>query len=463
MLQRYPTPRRQGGAVAIMVAVSMVVLLGAVGLVVDAGLAYLVKARLNAAVDSAALAGARAVTDGSTQAAQIASAQAAAATFFAANIPTSYMFSKPKLLSTNVTFNSGTATIDVTAEAPLPVSFMQVMGFTSLKPVAYAQTIRKDLDMAFVMDTSGSLYSVSSTVRASAKSFLNKFNVSQDRVSLIHFAYGAEVDNPINTSARGFNRTSMLSNIDKFIFTGGTDSPEGMWNARYQLNQISTVNRSSMRVIVFFSDGAPTALGSYMNFKNTLDCTTAGVIESADKSGLYKLDDTDRTLINSTGCNIERYGEDTAYKTLSSLPDWYNAHNVGGWLSRNDPAQREFQITTAPTAWRVVTNDVSTPAILQRNIERASRNVTEAIAAKARDEGIFVFTLGMGSDLKVKGGVDRIETGEDILKCMANVPDGPSRCYKPNQPVGMYCYAATEADLTPCFSRLASAILRISK
>jgi len=27
----------------------------------------------------------------------------------------------------------------------------------------------------------------------------------------------------------------------------------------------------------------------------------------------------------------------------------------------------------------------------------------------------------------------------------------------------MYCYAATGADLTPCFSRLASAILRISK
>jgi hypothetical protein len=27
----------------------------------------------------------------------------------------------------------------------------------------------------------------------------------------------------------------------------------------------------------------------------------------------------------------------------------------------------------------------------------------------------------------------------------------------------MYCYAATDADLTPCFSKLASAILRITK
>jgi hypothetical protein len=46
---------------------------------------------------------------------------------------------------------------------------------------------------------------------------------------------------------------------------------------------------------------------------------------------------------------------------------------------------------------------------------------------------------------------------------MANSVDAPKRCQNANQPVGMYCYAATDADLTPCFSRLASAILRISK
>ena len=73
-----------------------------------------------------------------------------------------------------------------------------------------------------------------------------------------------------------------------------------------------------------------------------------------------------------------------------------------------------------------------------------------------------MFTLGMGSDLKAKSGADG-EVGETVLKCMANVADGPARCYDPAKPVGMYCYAATTADLTPCFSRLASAILRISK
>jgi len=460
------TPHRQRGAVAIMVAIGMVVLLAAVGLVIDGGMAYLVKARLNAAVDSAALAAARAVPDGNTADQQIASAQAASATFFAANMPTNYMLSTPKLLSTKVALNGGTATIDVTAEAPMPVSLMQVLGFKSLTPTASAQTIRKDLDMAFVVDTSGSLYSSRTAVKASAKSFLNKFNVTQDRVSLIHFAYGAEIDNPINTTARGFNRTSMLSKIDGYGFDGPTSSVEGMWNARDQLNAITTANRSSLRVIVFFSDGAPTALGAYWNYRNPLDCVDKdgynipGVIDTTG-TGLSQLNDSSLNTV-SNGCKVERSGNGTAYKVLSSLPAWYNAHNDR--KNPNDPTKREFPIVTAQGAYRVVTSDLSSSdSIFQRNVDHAARNLPEAVAAKARDEGIFVFTLGMGSDLRVKGGYDKVETGEDVLKCMANVADGPSRCYKPDQPNGMYCYAATEADLTPCFSRLASAILRISK
>jgi Flp pilus assembly protein TadG len=458
-----PTPHRQRGAIAIMVALALVVLIAAAGLVLDAGLAYLVKARLNAAVDSAALAGARAVTSGANQSAQIASAKSAAATYFAANIPADYMFSKPTLLSTNVTFSGGMATIDVTAKAPMSVSLMQVMGFTELNPQAYAQTIRKDLDMALVMDTSGSLFNVGATVKSSAKTFLNKFNVTQDRVALIHFATGAEVDNAIKTTGRGFNRDAMFTNIGNFVFKDNTDSAEGMWNARNQLNSI-TSNRSVTRVIVFFSDGAPTALASYINFKKANDCTTPGAIESSSATtGLFSMNASAKTPLGGN-CNIYRdiNGDGKSDLAISSLPDWYNAHNTGGFNARNDPAQREFPIVTTaanPTP-RLVTSDVSTSAMLKTNVDRAARNVTEAIAAKARDEGIVVFTLGLGDSLRQGSGADG-EIGEKVLKCMANVTD--SYCYNPKQPVGMYCFAATEADLTPCFSRLASAILRITK
>jgi len=430
-----------------MVVLSMLVLLALVGLIVDGGLAYLVKARLNAAVDSAALAGARAVPAGKNQTDQIASAKQAAATFFAANIPENYLMSRPKLLSTGVVFNKGQVTVDVHAEARMPVSVMQLMGFTALNPVAYAQTIRKDLDMAFVVDTSGSLSTVADEVRASAKIFLNKFNVTQDRVGLIHFASGAEVDNPIDAERRGFDRSAMLAKIDGFKFEGNTASVEGMWHARNELNKIPLLARSSLRVIVFFSDGAPTAFGSSLKFNNPANCARPGVLAHNDAapSGLYELGTENKSI--GGGCNV--VSNSRIKTTVKGLPDWYDAHDN----------KKEFRIVTAGP--REVTASLDNGTDAWKNIPRAARNLPEAVAAKARDEGIYVFTLGMGQ-LKSKTGFDK-EVGENVLKCMANVADAPSRCYNPDKPVGMYCYAATPADLTPCFSRLASAILRISK
>ncbi|MEF9929852.1 MAG: VWA domain-containing protein [Massilia sp.] len=447
-----PNLPRQHGAVAIMVAVSMFVLLAVVGLCVDAGLAYLVKARLNAAVDSAALAGARAVTTGNNQTEQIASARAAAADFFAANIPSNYLLSSPRIISTNVTFNGGQATIDVKAEAPMPVSIMQIMKFTSLTPVAAAQTIRNDLDMALVIDTSGSLKNSATTVQASAKSFLSKFNVTQDRVALIHFASGVEMDNAINTSARGFNRPSMNSKINSYLFTGGTSSFEGMWKAREQLNSVPLSSRSTMRVIVFFSDGAPTSFGSYLTFNTPTDCTRAGSVDRVLKEGgLGNLGSSDLEIL-SEGCKTWRMVNNREQPAVRRLPDWYNAR---------PESVREFPIVT--TTPRVVTADISTPTLFEANVLRASRNLAESIAVKTRSEGIYVFTLGFGPGLKEAFASDTSTNGEMIMKCMANTADALPRCRRPDQPVGMYCYAATDNDLTPCFSRLASAILRITK
>lgn len=237
----------------------------------------------------------------------------------------------------------------------------------------------------------------------------------------------------------------MLKNIDSYVFDGGTTSVEGMWHARDQLNMVPLSNRSSMRVIVFFSDGDPTGLASLMTFKNQLECNSVGAIDAAG-AGLNKIGNSELAYV-STGCQIHRSG---AYQTRR-LPDWYNAHDD----------KREFPIVGSHP--RTVNADISSSTAIRRNVELAARNLAEAVAAKARAEGIFVFTLGLGSELKTRLDTDTSDTGESILKCMANVADSPKNCYKPEQPVGMSCYAATDADLTPCFSRLASAILRISQ
>jgi hypothetical protein len=174
--------------------------------------------------------------------------------------------------------------------------------------------------------------------------------------------------------------------------------------------------------------------------------TKAG--ESDNPGGLYKLGvQTNQALAGTC------YSATAA--TIDHLPDTYNAH------AASEPAVTFPIVTNTP---RVVTKDMTSASyqLKYKNINRAARNLLEAMAAQARSEGIYVFALGYGPLLTVGKGADG-EHGEDILKCMANVPDGPSRCYNPKQPVGVYCYAATPDDLKPCYSQLASQILRISK
>ncbi|MRW94619.1 VWA domain-containing protein [Duganella sp. FT80W] len=446
------TLHRQRGGITVMVIVSLTTLLAIVGLVFSVGMSYMVKAKLNAATDAAGLAAARAISNGTTQTDQAANARAAAQRFFAANFPSGYMMSTATLNDVGVSFSASEVTITVSASATMPVALFGGFSSGSLAPGVLTETKRKDLDMVVVMDTSGSLSGSAVNVRSSAVTFLKQFNSDRDRVGLVHFAFGSIVDDAIRPTARGFDRTSMTNHINAFSFSGSTASPEGMYTARAQINSVPTANnnRSNLRVIVFFSDGAPNSFGSYLTFNTASDCKTAGVIYTDDDgsgtpAGLYKLDQQyDDIGGTCTPSNLPN--------KVSALPAYYNAHNAS-WDNRNDVGEYPV-ITSSP---RVVTS-----ALTYANVNRASRNLVEAMASKSRDEGIYVFTLGLGSALKVGTGVDN-EKGEDVLKCMANSIDAPSRCYNSAKPIGVYCYAATQNDLTPCFSKLASAILRISK
>jgi Mg-chelatase subunit ChlD len=452
------TVKKQQGQVFIVVALSLVMLVGAVGLAVDAGMGYLIKAKLNAAVDAAAVAGARASTEGQSQSQQRENAIAAAEKFFAANYPDGYLGTVAKISTPAVTFDSpspGRITVDVNARVTAATSFMRVLGIGEFDVKAEAQTIRRDLDMAFVVDTSGSMSGVGAEVRKQASAFLDKFSPSSDRMALIHFSIGAEVDQPIKTDgSRGFNRNAMQNDISHFSFGGLTNSAEGFWHGRNQLNSIPPARRSGMRVIVFFSDGSPNTFASVFKFKDG-SCNKAGAISSNDSSsgdptGLW---DHTRQQEELWGCY--KGGSLTSQLKAQGLPNWYNAHNVG---------DQEFRVVT--NSPRVVTNDTSNEAAAYANINRASKNLAEAMAAKAREEGIYVFTLGLGDNLKKATGPSTgNDTGENLLKCMANTADALPRCQTAgaSQPKGVYCFAKTSDELQPCFAMLASEILRITR
>jgi hypothetical protein len=328
---------------------------------------------------------------------------------------------------------------------------MPVMGFRHLDVGSRAEVTRKDLDMAFVIDATGSMSSVGPAVRSAAVSFLGHFSNSTDRVALIHFAHGAVVDVPFKADqGRGFDRATMTTRINALNFSGNTNFAEGMWNARDQLkNKISAVNRSSLRVIVFFSDGAPNTFAARFAFKPAYPCTQTGAILTGEPDpgtadGLWAFDQQSTRLTGNCnqGTNI------ISRMAGNGIPAWYNTHGL---------ADQEFAVVT--NSPRAVTSAPSA-----NNINNASRNLPEFMAAKAQDEGIYVFTLGLGDNVhSLTGSPGYKTTGETVLKCMANTTDSLARCRNAARPTGMYCWAATENDLKPCFSKLASEILRITR
>ena len=83
---------------------SLVFIIPMIGLAIDVGFLYAVKSKLQAAVDGAALAAARALTVGATTSSQASSAKTNAVTWFNANFPSGYFGTQGTVMGTsNVT------------------------------------------------------------------------------------------------------------------------------------------------------------------------------------------------------------------------------------------------------------------------------------------------------------------------------------------------------------------------
>ncbi len=201
------------GQIIVLVAISLIIIALA-ALAIDVGIAYSIKAKLNAAVDGAALAAGRGVKQGASDGMRIANAQNAAVKFFNANYPTGYMGSTLSSGPTTTAVHNvdGSWTITVSARAIPPLFFARAVGWGNTNVRALAETTVRDLDMILVLDTSGSLNTPSgtfATLKTAAVNFINRFQEGDggDRIGLVTFASGAVLNVAINKDAtRGFNK-----------------------------------------------------------------------------------------------------------------------------------------------------------------------------------------------------------------------------------------------------------------
>lgn len=446
------------GNVLIMFAISLIMLIGFAGLVVDAGIGYGVKAKLNSAVDAASIAASRALT-GDTDDQRREAAIKAGTRFYYANFPVDYLGATPQPpVVTAVHESDGKWFVSVTGAAISPTYLMRVFGMKQWDVGAVGQAVRRDLDMMLVLDTSGSLDSVFSQVKSSAVKFVNKFNsgTGGDRLGLVVFADGATLPVPINkTATRGFNKNTVVSQINAQSSSGWTASGEAVRRALNDMNAIPASLQSSLRVIVFFSDGAPNtpaATWPRHNSSGTQIGTVSASLASGTGSG------NPMACTTSSSCTVYRY--DARSTSNGNYTDINRVPVTAGTIFDNKPLSSFNNKRTFSPALGAA-NSAN-----RCNLNKAARNMLENIANDARGQKILIFTLGLGDQLNGFEGVTgcsygQAEYGSNILKRVANMSGVDT--YNISQPTGSYVYAANATELDAAFNKIASEIIRLSQ
>lgn len=352
------------GAAAVIVALSLVVLLGIGALAVDIGYYLVQRGKAQTAADAAALAAASYLPDDTSR------ARAAATDFATRNLPGS-----------TTTFTDGGATNPnnavVTVSVEVPTFFAQVFGIASVtakaRAVAEAKVTssRMPLQIIVVQDASGSFieeWAQATSADLALMSLINQVSTPGDKVGFVAFSEGLKsttyagqnraLGGPRKVNAVGdtdtahgqvrqlllgltalnYTNPSVLPaavdtsyQIARKDFPGGNTYPEA--GIDWAIDQFaSSGSTGTEKIIVFVSDGMPNP-SSHRSLTNS----------AAQRAGSAGIRINSVTLTNeSTGGQYGTGGAD--YQFNRDLVERYNigadGKSLGGMaLQTSDPAQ----------------------------------------------------------------------------------------------------------------------------
>ena len=524
-LRRRGTP--ESGASLMLAVMSLIFLIPMIGLAVDVGMLYVVKARLQGAVDGGSLAAARALNLGQTTGAQATSAKQNAVNWFYANFPAGSWFTSGTLMDTTDAHahvyddpvNPNLRHVDVIASSHVPTLFMNWFGVRFTNIVAYGFASRRDVNAMLVLDRSGSMGTSCGNLITAAKTFTGQFSAGRDKIGAISFADNAYLHSVPTTTFQtslGYINSFGTGNgeLDTIACAGGTATPQAIalaYNELYKINQPGALNVIVVEtdgrpntVTVNFWDGTTSALASGSscldaNNKNkgaggfaslaALPPWTAG--HSMNSGGTGYMADIPAGIIGGIG------GTDTGNTAFFLFNSWttvktntYSEVTTGGGSTPQYSAANGCSMATthsangAPTdlTWLPTTDvygsnlinsflqlrvplpgDICT-ALSMTQIRAAAFNATDSVASRARTNANLPVTVFA---IGFTSSVD-----DTILQRISNDPDwfSSASCVSSgdcvvntNQPEGTYVFAATTADLIPAFLTLSSQILRLSR
>ncbi len=266
------------GFVIVMTAAMLVFMIGVVGLAIDGGALYMIKARMSAAVDAAALAAGRSVNMANTVAQANSQATSMANQFFAANFPTGYMGTSSAPTVTPVFTQetdgagnpNGVLDIKVTASVSAPTYFMNVFGVSSVSVTATGTASRRGLVMLLVLDKSISMNTPTvptacEAMKTAAQDFITRFS-PYDQIGMVTFDYTAHLDYPPSPN---YGNGTLAAAINGIVCQNNTNSTSALEMAYQQI-----VNQNlplALNSIVFFTDGSPNGISASFPVRLAVD------------------------------------------------------------------------------------------------------------------------------------------------------------------------------------------------
>lgn len=387
-------PARNKGFVLMIMTLGLMFFVSTVGLGVDAGVSYVVRARLQAAADGSALAAARSLNTALDLPTQQSTAISTGNAFFKTNFPPG-MFNTTSS-NTQMQFAYGTtpqtlSTFFITsnATASAPTYFMRVFGKTNVPVSAKAIATRRDMNLMMVLDVSGSMDTTQAgttdtactIMKNSAKSFVDMFSNGRDTIGLVTFSTGSKLAFAPATNFSSGVKTS----IDAIDCDGGTNTVAGL---KLAYDQLVAINQpSKLNVIILFTDGL--ANGMIADFpirmqndtrygdgtNNSLYPSTSTLYNMPpsacqDASGKvfgqagwnpFKIGDPGAGATNNTmRGTLFPNGSNTGGTGASSGPfEWYNTNGTAvapsqtgcGYMSNSSRVRRDIAYVPATDIW----------------------------------------------------------------------------------------------------------------
>lgn len=504
--------RSRKGFVSVYLAFSSLLLIPMAGLAIDFSVLYNVKARLQTAVDAAAIGSGSTLNRGAAM--DTVAITDVAQRFFDANYPAGYWGSSAvfPVSITPVQGALGVRTITINASEHVPMLFLRIVGVSQSTVAATAQVTVRFVNMILLVDRSGSVERATytppggvlthtwQTVANDLHDFVDPSNGSQspyfsdgrDNIGLLTFGGSWNLDFPLSVNFQSAT-PHIGTKIDLIDWdtNNSTNTADGLFHAYRELEKLA--QPGALNVIVLLTDGRPSAFSGTFPLRATAPlstCTnttakagfistpvgwppsTSGTVSGVMQSSFAAIlplpaagKESYTLAANSGGCK---------YAVLAGSPLRPNTMNMNLDITNfpssvappDDNALNRTFFTTQATnldAAMASFNSGGTTTTSPQAIRYAAFNVADNVATKIRLDTTInpvIFVIGLNNN----NGEEALDA--DWLARVANDKDyidaGGRHVFQAGQTQGQY-FDVTAGGIDAALQQIASEILRLSK